>query len=75
MVTNRNAAPQHVDFFGFTRIHATMKMWAELSVPSMTKLAATDQPVLMDGPHRSTANFGDGPQVRPSDPRERGIAL
>jgi hypothetical protein len=49
-------------------------MWAELSALQMTKLAATNQPVLMDGPHLSRHTAGDGPQVRPSDPRERRVA-
>lgn len=71
---DRHAAPQHVDFWAFARIHGTIKMWAELSALQMTKLAATNQPVLMDGPHLSRHTAGDGPQVRPSDPRERRVA-
>jgi hypothetical protein len=58
----RNAAPQHVDFWALQRIHGIIKMLAELSATSMTKLAATDQLVLMDGPHLSKEFSGDGPR-------------
>lgn len=74
MKTASHAAPQHIDFCAFERIHGMMRMWAELSAPQMTKLAATDQPVLMDGPHLSRNSFGEGPQVRPSDPHEGRVA-
>lgn len=69
-----HAAPQHVDFWAFHQCYGIIKMWAELPAPQMTKLATTDQPMLMEGPHLSNCISGDGPQVRPSDPRERRVA-
>ncbi len=74
MDTNHIAAPQHVDFWALQRIHGTIKVWAEFPAPQMTKLAKTDQPMLIDGPYLSKPISGDGPKVRPSDPRERRVA-
>lgn len=62
MSTIAPAAPQHVDFWALQRIHGTIKVWAEFPAPQMNKLAATDQPVLMDGPHLSKRISGDGPR-------------
>jgi hypothetical protein len=69
-----HTAPQHVDFWVFARTHGTIKLWAEWFAPSMTKLAATYQPKLMDGPQLSIRTIRRRPQVRPSDPRERRVA-
>lgn len=67
------AALQHRRFCGVRDFRAIMKLWAEWSATQMTKLAATDQPELMDGPELSIRTIRRRPQVRPSDPHERGL--
>lgn len=69
-----HAVPQHRRFCGVRAFHGTIKLWAEWFAPSMTKLAPTDQPVLIEGPHLSISSIRRRPQVRPSDPRERRVA-
>ena len=68
-----SAALQHRRFCGVRDFRGTMKLWAEWSAPQVKKLAATDQPVLMDGPQFSIRTIRRRPQVRPSDPHERGL--